>query len=163
MTKNIIVCGILACIFALQTGCMPGKLKNSSAPCDEPLDYYNKGLAQTGSKPATTEASILPVENDTGACTRLREAIRLSMPGSKQQNDKKALVLLKDLERSGMLSESDQRFNNMLLQHVSQRQSLRTIIGAQEKRLKKAEMQLDQLKNIEVEIDKKERSLTSGE
>jgi hypothetical protein len=83
------------------------------------------------------------------------------MPGSKQQNDKKALTLLKDLKQAEMLSEDDQRFNNMLLQHVSQRQELRNMIGSQDQLLKQTETQLDQLKSIEVEIDKKERSVSS--
>ncbi len=161
MTKNIVAFGILACIIVLQTGCTLDSLKDVPAPCGDPLDYYNVLPDQTGNKLSTTETSNLPVKSETEACFKLREAIRLSMPGNKQQNDKEALVLLKDLKRSGELSESDLRFNNMLLQHVSQRQNLRKMIGAQEKRLKKAERQLDQLKNIEAEIDKKERSITS--
>ena len=179
MTNNIIVSGILACISALQTGCMPGKLTDATAPggypfatapsadpvtttpCGDPLDYYNELSVQIGNKLSTTKTSTLPVKKDTEACFKLQEAIRLSMPGSKLQNDKKALVLLKDLKRTGVLSESDQRFNNMLLQHVSQRQDLRNMIGSQDERLKKTETQLDQLKNIEVEIDKKERSVIS--
>ena len=156
---------------------MQSYLKDVSSPsaCDDPLDNYNELPAQVEVEPTTAEISTLPVENGTEVCLRLREAIRLSMPGSKQQNDKKALVILKDLERSQVLSDSDLRFNNMLLQHVSQRQTLRTTIGAQEQRLVKTEAQntelsnqlkvlqsqLDQLKNIEVEIDKKERSVTS--
>jgi hypothetical protein len=83
------------------------------------------------------------------------------MPGSKQQDDKKALVLLKQLNHSEELSERDQQFNNMLLEHVSQRQNLRNMIGTQDEQLKKTETQLDQLQNIEVEINKKERSVTS--
>ena len=83
------------------------------------------------------------------------------MPGSKQQNDIQALILLNDLKLSGTLTKSDQQFNDMLLQHVSQRQELRNMIGSQDERLKKTETQIDQLKDIEVEIDKKERSVTS--
>ncbi len=182
MTKNIIIYGILACISALQAGCMQNNPKAVPAeatvveaqPSCDPLGYYNE-LAQADDKTSTTETNTWPVESSTNVCLKLREAIRLSMPGCKQQNDKKALVILKDLERSQVLSDSDLRFNNMLLQHVSQRQSLRTMIGAQEQRLVKTEAQntvlsnqlktlqsqLDQLKNIEVEIDKKERSVTS--
>lgn len=146
---------------------------SSLSACDDPLDNYNELPAQVEVEPATAETSTLPVENGTSACLRLQEAINLSMPGSKQQNDKKALVILKELKHSGELSKSDQRFNDMLLQHVSQRQDLRNMIATQDKRLKKTETQLDktetqldktetqldQLKNIEVEIDKKERSV----
>ena len=178
MTKNIVIFGILACISALQTGCMPDKLIDKPAACGDPLDYYNELAAQSAKQHSTTKTSTLPVKKDTEACFRLQKAIWLSMPDSKQQNDKKALALLKELKHSGALSESDQRFNNMLLQHVSQRQDLRNMIGTQDKQLKKTETQLDQLKdideqlkktetqidqlkNIEVEIDKKERSVTS--
>lgn len=178
MTKNIIVYAILSCISVLQTGCMLAQHTNAAAPCDDPLDYYNELSTQTGKQLSTTENSSLPVKNDMTACFKLRQAIRLSMPNSKQQNDKKAIALLKDLEDSGALSESDLQFNNMLLQHISQRQDLRNMIGTQDKQLKKTETQLDQLKNIdeqlkktetqldqlkniEVEIDKKERSVTS--
>ncbi len=184
MTKNIVVYGIVVCISVLQTGCMQGNPKDVSVPAEatvveaqpscDPLGYYNE-LAQADDKPSATETNIWPVESGTDVCLKLREAIRLSMPGCKQQNDKKALVLLKDLKRTRVLSDSDVRFNNMLLQHVSQRQNLRKMSSAQEKRLIKTKMQntvlrsqlktlqsqLNQLKNIEVEIDKKERSVTS--
>lgn len=182
MTKNIIIYGILACISTLQAGCMQNNPKDVPAeatvveaqPSCDPLGYYN-GLAQADDKTSATETNIWPVESSTNVCLKLRKAIRLSMPGCKQQNDKKALVILKDLEHSRVLSDSDLRFNNMLLQHVSQRQTFRTKISSQEQRLVKIEAQntvlsnqlktlqsqLDQLKNIEVEIDKKERSVTS--
>lgn len=184
MIKNIVIYGIFACISALQTGCVQNDPKKVSVPAEataveaqsscDPLGYYNE-LARADDKPSTTETSIWHVASSTNACLKLREAIRLSMPGRKQQNDKKALELLKDPERSGVLSDSDLRFNNMLLQHVSQRQNLRKMIAGQEKRLVKTEAQntvlrnqlkilesqLDQLKNIEVEIDKKERSVTT--
>ena len=183
MTKNIVIYGVLACISLLQTGCVQNNPKKVSVPAEatvveaqsscDPLGYYNE-QAQADDKPSTTETNIWHVESSPNACLKLREAIRLSMPGGKQQNDKKALELLKDLERTGVLSNSNVRFSNMLLQHVSQRQNLRKMIGAQEKRLVKieaqntvlrnqlkiVESQLDQLKNIEVEIDKKERSVT---
>ena len=138
-----------------------GHLIDAPAPCGDPLDYFNKLSAQTDKQLATTEITTLTVKNDTEACFKLQKAIWLSMPGSKQQDDKKALVILKELKLSGALSESDQRFHNMLLQHVSQRQGLRNMIGSQDEQLKKTETQLDQLKDIEVEIDKKERSVTS--
>ena len=161
MTKNLFKCGILSCIFILQTACMAGNYISASTPCGNPLDYYNELSSQTDKEPSSTETHALPTGNDTHACFKLQEAIRLSMPGSKQQNDIQALTLLKDLKLSGALSKSDQQFNDMLLQHVSQRQDLRNMIGTQDERLKKTETQIDQLKDIEVEIDKKERSVTS--
>ena len=178
MTRKIAAYVILACVLSLQTGCSLSNHIDAAAPCADPLDYFNELSAQTNRQQATTETTPLPVKNDTDACFKLQKAIWLSMPGSKQQNDKKAIVLLKDLKDSGVLSESDLQFNNMLLQHISQRQDLRNMIGTQDKQLKKTETQLDQLKNIdeqlkktetqldqlkdiEVEIDKKERSVTS--
>jgi septal ring factor EnvC (AmiA/AmiB activator) len=155
---------------------------SESTPCGNPLDYYSELSAQTGKEPSTTETRALPTKSDTNACLKLQEAINLSMPGNKRQNDKKALIILKDLKHSGKLSKSDQRFNDMLLQHVSQRQNLRNMIDTQDKRLKKTktqldktetqldktetqldktETQIDQLQHIEAEIDKKERSVTS--
>ena len=156
MTKNLVIFGTLSFILAQQTGCMLNNLTDFHVPCDDPLGYYTELSAQT-----SNEVSSLPVKNKEGACFKLYEAIRLSMPGSKQQDDKKALVLLKHMNHSGELSESDQQFNNMLLEHVSQRQNLRNMIGTQDEQLKKTETQLDQLQNIEVEINKKERSVTS--
>lgn len=179
--------GTVVCVSILQTSCALSNLKgvetsaeatavDAQLPaCDNPLIFYSELAAQANNEPSTAETSTLPVENSTDVCLKLREAIRLSMPGSKQQNDKKALVLLEDLKHTHVLSGSNLLFNNMLLQHVSQRQNLRITIDTQEKRLintetqntvlrnqlKTLQSQLDLLKNIEVEIDKKERSVTS--
>ena len=161
MTKNLFKFGILSFISVLHTACMAGNYISASTPCENPLDYYHEWSAQTDKEQSPMETHGLPDVSDTHACFKLQEAIRLSMPGSKQQSDAKALVLLRDLHSSGALSEGDQRFNDMLLQHVSQRQELRNMIGNQDERLKKTETQIDQLKDIEVEIDKKERSVTS--
>ena len=161
MTKNLFKYGILSCIFILQTTCMAGNYISASTPCGDPLDYYSELSSQTDKELSSTESHGLSADNDTHACFKLQEAIRLSMPGSKQQNDIQALILLKDLKLSGALTKSDQLFNDMLLQHVSQRQDLRNMIGSQDERLKKTETQIDQLKDIEVEIDKKERSVAS--
>lgn len=186
MTKNMATCVLLACISVLQTGCIAGNIKNEpSAPpakataespalkahplaCDELLADYNDPPALADDETDVTKSSA-------DACIKLREAFRLSTPYSKYQSDKKALVLLKELKHNTALPVNDLHINNLLLQHVSQRQKLRTVIGAQDQRLKKSEAkntvlqnqlktlqsQLDQLKNIEVEIDKKERSVTS--
>lgn len=185
MTKNIVAQGLLFCILILQTSCIPGSLKTAPvattsqktqpSACGHLLDY-NIGLPiQTKEAFPVTGGHALPAVNGTNACLKLRKAIQLSMPDSDHQSDSKALVLLNELKHSNTLSDSDQRFNNLLLQQVSQRQHLRKVIGAQEKRLKKSraqntilhnqldtlKSQLNQLKNIEVEIDKKERSVTS--
>jgi len=161
MTKNLFKYGVLSCISILHTPCIAGNYISASPPCGNPLDYYNELSVHTDKGLSPTEAHALPAIDDVHACFKLREAIRLSMPGSKQQNDIQALILLKDLKLSGTLSKSNQQFNDMLLQHVSQRQELRNMIGSQDERLKKTETQIDQLKDIEVEIDKKERSVTS--
>jgi hypothetical protein len=161
MTKNLFKYGILSCTFILHTACMADNYISASTPCGNPLDYYNELSVQTDKELSPTEAHALPAGDDTHACFKLQEAIRLSMPGSKQQNDIQALILLNDLKLSGILSKSDQQFNDMLLQHVSQRQDLRNMIGSQDEQLKKTETQIDQLKDIEVEIDKKERSVAS--
>jgi hypothetical protein len=143
--------------------------------CDDPLNYYSQLAAQTNDEPSTANTNNLPVENSTDVCLKLREAIRLSMPSSEQQSDIEALVLLQDLKTTGRLSDSDLQFSNMLLEHVSQRQNLRKTLDAQQQRLIKTETQntvlrnqlkilqsqLEQLKNIEVEIDKKERTVSS--
>ncbi len=170
MTKKITVYGLLFCFLILQTSCMQGNtktapsemlLKTQSATCDELLHDKNN-LA-------------LLTKKNTKACIKLHKAIEISTPGNDYQSDSKALVLLKDLKQSKILSEHDQKFNNLLLQHVSQRQKLRQIINAQKTNLKKIKVQntvlhnqldtlqsqLNQLKTIEVEIDKKERSVTS--
>jgi hypothetical protein len=161
MTKYFFIYATLACILALQTGCVPRTHIDSPSNCGDPLAYYNVLSTQIDNQSSTTETSDLTVDSEMEACFKLYEAIRLSMPGSKQQDDKKALILLKDLNRNEALSNSDRQFSNMLLEHVSQRQNLRNMIGIQDEQLKKTETQLDQLKNIEVEINKKERSVTS--
>ena len=161
MTKNLLKYGILSCTSILHTAGMAGNYISVSTPCGNPLDYYNELSVQMDKKLSPTETHALPAIDNVHACFKLREAIRLSMPGSKQQNDIQALILLNDLKLNGTLSKSNQQFNDMLLQHVSQRQDLRNMIGSQDERLKKTETQIDQLKDIEVEIDKKERSVTS--
>lgn len=171
MTKNIIIYLLMACILTQQTGCMltSPKATQAQSSCD-PLAYY----AQADHKTSATQTFSLPLKHDTSVCIKLREAIGLSMPGTKQQNDKIAFEILKDLTCSAVLSENDQRFINMLLQHVSQRLSLNTMIADLEQRLVKTDAQnevlsnqlktlqsqLDQLKSIEVEIDKKVRSVS---
>jgi hypothetical protein len=143
--------------------------------CGDPITYYSGLAVQTNEEISTASTTTLPVKQPTDACPKLRKAIFLSMPGHNDQNDKEALELLEDLKRTGMLSDSDLRFSNMLLQHVSQRQDLREQTASQKKRLvevetqntvlrnrlKTLQSQLDQLQNIEVEIDKKERSLAA--
>lgn len=187
LNKDLAVCGIVVCISILQSSCAPSTLKddrmhaevaasNDHLPsCGDPLIYYCGLAARTNEEISAVDTTTLSGEHATDACPKLRKAIFLSLPGNNQQNDQDALELLKDLKRTGMLSGSDLRFSSMLLQHVSQRQDLREHITAQEKRLVEVETQntvlrnqlttlqsqLDQLKNIEVEIDKKERSLTS--
>jgi hypothetical protein len=178
MTKNIFfhesTCRAtrwaLACSSILLTSCALISYPDPDAappPCSDPLAYYNELPAQIDDKASKSEAtgktktSGLPAKYGSEACYKLHEAIKFSIPKSKQQNDKRALVLLKELKQSKELSEKDQQFNNMLLQHVSQRQELRNMIGSQDELLKKTETQIDQLQNIELEIDKKERSVTS--
>ena len=189
MTKNMATCVILACISALQTGCIAGNLKDAPPPapsveatviktqplaCDDLLADDDMLPPQVENKTSATQGTLV-INSRTEVCLKLREAIRLSTPYSKHQSDKKALVILKELRYSTVLPDTDLHINNILLQHVAQRQNLRKVIGAQDRRLKKAELQnkelhdqlktlqsqLDQLKNIEVEIDKKERSVTS--
>ena len=157
---------------------MPNKVAATDATppaCGDLVNYHSGLAAQTKEETPAVDATILSLEHAEDACPKLRKAIFLSMPGHNHQNDKEALELLKDLKRTGMLSGSDLQFSNMLLQHVSQRQDLRESITAQQHRLLEVETQntvlrnrlttlqsqLDQLKDIEVEIDKKERSLTS--
>lgn len=186
LNKNMAVFGIVVYISILQSSCTPSNMKSVQTPaeanptiaqpppCGDPLAHYGGLAARTSKKPSTADASGFPIEQVPEVCHKLQEAILLSMPGNDQQNDKAALVLLQDLARTDMPSDRDQQFNNMLLQHVSQRQELREQIDAQQKRLLEAEKnntvlrnqlntlqsQIDQLKNIEVEMDKKERSLT---
>ena len=181
------VYGIIVCISILQTSCATNNRKGIQTPveataadawpptCEDPLNYYSRLAAQADDEPSTVKTNSLAVENSTDWCLKLREAIRLSMPGSEQQSDIEALVLLQDLRRTGALSGSNLKFNNMLLEHVSQRQDLRKMLAAQQQRLIKTETQntvlrnqlkilqsqLEQLKNIEVEIDKKERTVSS--
>ena len=187
LNKYLAVYGTIVCISILQTSCATSNLKGIQTPieataadarpttCGDSLNYYSQLEAQANDEPSTANTNTLPVENSTDVCLKLREAIRLSMPGSEQQNDKEALVLLQELKRTGVLSGSSLQFNNMLLDHVSQRQNLHITLDAQQKRLIKAETQntvlrnqlktlqkqLEQLKNIDVEIDKKERKVSS--
>lgn len=184
LNKYLAVYGTIVCISILQTSCATSNLKGIQTPieataadarpttCGDSLNYYSQLEAQANDEPSTANTNTLPVENSTDVCLKLREAIRLSMPGSEQQNDKEALVLLQELKRTGVLSGSSLQFNNMLLDHVSQRQNLHITLDAQQKKvetqntilrnqLKTLQSQLEQLKNIDVEIDKKERNVSS--
>ena len=187
LDKDIAIYGLVVCISILQSSCAPSNLREERMPvetattdaqlptCGDPLTYYSGLAAQTNEEISTVSTTTLAEKQPTDACPKLRKAIFLSMPGHNDQNDKEALELLKDLKRTGMLSGSDLRFSNMLLQHVSQRQDLREHTASQKKRvvevetqntvlrnrLKTLQSQLDQLQNIEVEIDKKERSLAA--
>ena len=182
-----LVCAMAVCVSILQASCAPSTSKDTRMPCGpdavdarpslcgDPLAYFGEIAAQTNEASSTSDTTPLSVENDTEVCPRLHKAIFLSLPGSKAQNDKEALEILQELKRTGMLSDHDLLFIDMLLQHVFQRQDLHDRIAAQEVRLADAEQQkaellnqlttlrsqLDQLKTIEVEIDKKERSLTN--
>ena len=185
--KYLAVYGTIVCISILLTSCATSNLKGIQTPieataadvrpptCGDSLNYYSQLAARANDEPSTANTNTIPVENSTDVCLKLREAIRLSMPGSEQQSDKEALVLLQDLKRTDVLSGSNLQFNNMLLEHVSQRQYLHKTLDAQQKRLIKVETQntilrnqlktlqsqLEQLKNIDVEIDKKERKVSS--
>ncbi len=185
MTKNIIVYGLLFCFFTMQTGCTLTNTKTSNtqktvlktqpSTCGQLLNDNHKSAVHTNGKYSTKNSPVLLTPKDTKACIKLHKAIEISTPGNDHQSDDKALILFKDLKRSKALSEQDYKFNNLLLKHVSQRQQLRQIISNQENYLKKIRVQntvlhnqlstlqsqLNQLKNIEVEIDKKERSVTS--
>ena len=178
---------MVVCISILQPGCTPGTLKNEqmtpagtatgarSPACGDPLVYFSGLTTQANRSTSTADATTLSEGQATKRCVKLQKAIFLSMPGSSQQNDEAALALLNDLKRTGTLSGSDLQFTNMLSQHVAQRQDLRRHAATQQKRLadveaqntllrnriKTLQSQLDQLKNIEVEIGIKERALTS--
>ncbi len=181
------ICAFAACVSILQASCAPVTHENAQMPCgpgemeaQPPLCgdlfvYYSELASQTDKAPPTSDMTLLSAENGTDVCSKLRKAILLSMPGSKKQNDEEALEILQALERSDRLSGNDLLFIDMLTQHVYQRQDLRDKIAALKMRLVEVEQQktellnqlttlqsqLDQLKNIEVEIDKKERSLTN--
>ena len=186
LNKYMTVYGAIVCISILQTSCATSNLKGIQTPveatadvwpttCDDTLNYYSQMQAEANDEPSTENTNTIPVENSTDVCLKLREAIRLSIPGSEHQSDTDALVLLQDLKRTGVLSGSTLQFNNMLLEHVSQRQNLRKMLDVQQKQLiktgtqntvlrnqlKTLQSQLEQLKNIEVEIDKKERTVSS--
>ncbi len=187
--KSILRFEILLIILIFQTGCMLNEVKIKSAPCDDLINYYNVPKTVVENNLDTEKLHSLAIEDGSDACLKLRQAVRLSMPDGKQQCDAKALVILTELKDREILSDKDQRFNNMLLRHVSQRQNLLKIFAAREMSLKDIEQensqlreqiqkiqtqntvlrnhlntlqsQLDQLKNIEIEIDKKERSVIS--
>ena len=179
LNRKRAVYGLIVCLSILLCGCAsrPETTAQDAQPstCGDLLVYYNELAAKTDVETATTETATLSAGSLTDICTQLRQAIVYSMPGGRQQNDKQALELLYDLELTGMLFGRDLQFKNMLFQHVTQRQELRDQIAAQKERLAEVETlninlhkrlttlqsQLDQLKSIEVEIDKKERSLTS--
>jgi hypothetical protein len=189
MLKARVLYGLMSCISILQTGCLSSPVKNDdSVPSkitdlkvtpvgcgDDPLDFYNAMPVLSDVEPPQNEIQDLQAQKIHQDCSKLRKAIKLSIPGSEIQNDEKALVLLNELKLNSTLVGRDRKFSLLLLQHVSQRQQLRKLLAAQEKRRIKADeknrilksqleilqSQLDQLKKIEIEIDKKERSVIS--
>lgn len=156
---------------------------------DDPLNFYNAMPVLNARQAGATSNNTNSADKLSEDCLKLLKAIKLSMPGSKKQNDEKALSLLNELSQNSALVDRDLKFSMVLLQHLSQRQQLRKKIEAQEKSRIKTEQknaalknqleaqksqlealqsqrealqsQLDQLKNIEIEIDKKERSVIS--
>lgn len=188
MCKNKIVYGAFIGILIMQNSCMHNDAKNglppivksnlteSPARCHyDPLDYYNASPASPDTESITEAADSTSIETETEACIKLREAIILSMPDSKNQNDKMALDLLKELKQTATLSNPDARFANQLFLQLQQRMELRNLIGSQVKKrlhieaenrtlksqLDTLQSQLNQLKNIEIEIERKERSVIS--
>lgn len=139
--KNIIIFSILLGTVILQTGCTLNSFKKQTAPCDDFSNYTNMQKNVSANELPTEKVHSSSVENGSDACLKLRQAVNLSVPNGKQQCDKKALLLLKDLKHSGALADEDLRFNNMLLQQVSERQNLHEMISVQELRLKKTEAQ----------------------
>jgi hypothetical protein len=203
MITNRILFGALSCILILQTGCLRNSPENKPGPfvatglknienesglfeagglkagpvdCeDDPLDFYKAMPVLDDTEAGAKSSKTILAEKLSEDCQKLRKAIKLSIPGSKKQNDEKALSLLNELMQNSVLVGRDLKFSMLLLQHVSQRQQLRKKILLQEKRrliteqknaelqsqLETLQSQLDQLKNIEIEIDKKERSVIS--
>lgn len=179
MIKYSISFAALGFMLLTQVACTHGNMRNfqsESLGCeDDPLDYYHNLPVLSDMEPSAKASNAKPIEKNLQDCLKLRRATKLSFPGSDHQNDQKALVMLNELKQKSSLSGRDLRFAGLLLQHVSQRQKLRNLIGAQEKRqiklneqnvelknqLETLQSQLDQLKNIEIEIDKKERSVIS--
>jgi len=180
MTKNIVTHGILLCLLVLLTSCIPGNTKNTaikSQPpvCDSLLYYHNELAIQTNKKYLAKDSHNLTTKNITKTCLKLYQAIKLSIPGGDHQNNNEALKLLNNIKQSETLSDSDKQLNDLLLHNISQQQQLRQTINTQKQNLKKIKIQntilhnqldtlqsqLNQLQNIEVEIDKKERSVTS--
>jgi len=179
LNRKRAVYGLVVCLSILLSGCAPRPEATVSddqpSTCGDLLIYYNKLSAKTDVETAISGKTTLSAGAHSAICTKLRQAIVYSMPGSRQQNDKQALELLHDLELTDVLHSRDLQFKNMLILHVTQRQELRDLIAAHKERLAEVESQnidlheqlttlqsqLDQLKSIETEIDKKERSLTS--
>lgn len=184
MIDTKVISGALSCSLFLLAGCLHNQVDIDSGPVlmssmqteavtceDDPLDFYNAMPVSDENEVDTTAPNSLQSDD----CKKLRKAIRLSMPGSKNQNDEKALNILNELAQSSTLTGRDIKFSLLLLQHVSLRQQLRKRIETQEKRLMNSEQknsalksqleilqsQLDQLKKLEIEIDKKERSVIS--
>lgn len=188
MLKLRIFYAVLIGMLILQVGCLSHPVKNEPEPekpvelktdpvgCgDDPLDYYNAMPVLSEVVPRHDIDSGIERQKIDEDCSKLRKAIRLSIPGSEFQNDEQALVLLNELKLDSTLVGRDLKFSLLLLQHVAQRQQLRNMLALQEKRriktdeqnkilksqLKTLQSQLDQLKNIEIELDKKERSVVS--
>lgn len=192
MNKKWMLYGALAWLFTLQTGCMRSQVIEAPQPpaprlipttiekavfanCHDILIYHISRPNPTLMTSRVETAHALPHKEALNACIKLNEAIKLSTPGEKKQDDKRAMTLLKELHQDGVLVGSDLLYSKLMYQHISQSQALRKSIDTLKKHLKKTEAQntklknqlgtlqsqLDQLKNIEIEIEKKERSVIS--
>jgi len=188
MISERILFSVLSCILILQTGCLRNNVKDEPVSIeatdlkvaavtseDNPPLFCNAITAMDDTEPGAKISNAMPTEKFWEDCLKLRKATKLSLPGSKNQNDEKALRLLNELTENSALAGRDLKFSRLLLQHVSQSLQLRKKIKLQEKhgieiekknsalktQLETLQSQLDQLKNIEIEIDKKERSVIS--
>ncbi len=146
-------------------------LKNT---CGDNLNYMTAVNRMT-TEQKKLELNWLDQELDQSEsyCSILHLGMILSTPGSKFQKDKKAIKLFEKILTINDVSSSDEKFARLIVPHIKQRQGLRNKIGVMDKALKKyqtknatlnkritvLQAQINQLKKLETEIEKKEQSV----
>lgn len=145
--------------------------------CGDILAFYQQ-LAETKPSALNQIKSDLQqaIDQTEGGCPTLKLAMLLSMPGTPLQNTAEARALLDRYIRKELYSNQDERrFARLMLDHLQQRErllaktrELKSQLALEKERTQvlqestdQIQIKLEQLKNIEQEMSRKEQSMAT--
>ncbi len=135
--------------------------------CGNNIAYMNSLISMNAEQyEPELERLDAKLDQSDSYCGVLHLAMLLSTPAPEVQNDSKAVKLYRKVLQMRGVNGTDQEFTEIFLAHTKQRQLLRNRIGAFDKELQKykkenglLKLQIEQLKSLEAEIEKKEQSV----